>query len=168
MLRGIHLIRHGQSFSNIGYPLIKNSPLTGKGKEQASDLNFEINTIICSPMKRTIDTIKYSKISYEKLFVYNMIRELICEPGDCFDFEKFELEDVKNFNDRMRIFANKLYFLSLRTSSIGIITHGCVIKALVDKQVGNCELHKLENDQLIKIISGEIQLPTNYHEMTEW
>lgn len=167
MLRGIYLIRHGQSFSNLGYPLIKNSPLTDKGKVQASNLNFEVDTIICSPLRRTMDTLAHSKISYDKVFIYNTVRELICEPGDCFKFESFELEEVTSFNHRMRVFTNKLYLLSQKTASIGIITHGCVIKALLDKQISNCEVHELKTDRLKEIIRG-VKLPTNYHEMTGW
>jgi len=165
-LRGIYLIRHGQSFSNIGYPLIKDSPLTEKGKKQASDLNFKIDTIICSPMRRTKETLKYSKILYKKMFIHNTARELICEPGDCFKFEDFEMEDVTSFNNRMRFFTNKIYLLSQHTSSIGIITHGCVIKALIEKKVDNCEIHVLETERLKKIMSGA-HLTKNY-QIDEW
>lgn len=167
MLRGIHLIRHGQSFSNIGYPWIKNSPLTPKGIDQAQMVNYGSDIIICSPMKRTMDTVFYSNLRYNKLLISHTTRELICEPGDCFDWEPFKLENVYEFNDRMRVLAHKIQILSQNTPSMLIVTHGCVITALIDKQIKNCELEEITPDRLQQISDG-IPLPTNYHEMTGW
>lgn len=167
MLRGIYLLRHGQSMSNLGYPWIKNSPLTPKGIEQAQTLNYELDTLICSPMRRALDTAFYSGIKYNKVFISDMARELICEPGDCFEWEDFKLENVHKFNEKMRILAHKIYRLSQRSESIMVITHGCVITALSDKQIKNCEIKAISIDRLEQIING-VPLPSNYHEMTGW
>lgn len=168
MLRGVYLLRHGQSFSNIGYPMIKDSPLTPRGIDQVRKLKYRVDTIICSPMSRTMDTLVHSGLLYNKLYIHNMARELICEPGDCFNWENiYEIEDVNDFNRRMRAFANKIYLLSKKSPSILIITHGCVIKALIDKQIGNCALETISEDRLKDIIKG-IKLPVDYHEMTGW
>lgn len=168
MLKGLNVLRHTQSMSNYGNPLIVNSPLSFNGKQQAFNLNHQTDIILCSPMKRAIETLAYSNIKYKQLFLLNGLRELICEPGDCFSWEKCVREDPIDFNRKMRLLANKLYLLSRRNSDILIITHGCVIKALTDQQIKNGEIIELSKDRLKYIINGVVQLPTDYHQMTGW
>lgn len=167
MLRGIYLVRHGQSMSNLGHPTIKNSPLTTLGKTQAKRLQYRTDLLICSPLARALDTLAYSNIKYNRLFIMSMARELICEPGDCFAWENLQVEDAITFNRTMRAFANKIYLLAQKSPSITIVTHGCVITALTGKQIKNCEVESISQDRLKHIING-VQLCTNYHEMTGW
>ena len=169
MLKGIYLLRHAQSMSNFGNPLITNSPLSPKGKIQASQLKYITETLICSPMRRALDTLGYSNISYDRLIIDQHTREIITEPGDCFKHEiYYQREDPVIFNRKMRALANSLYLISLKSPSILLITHGCVIKALTNKQVSNCELSLLSTNRLKDIISGKVELFTEYHNMTGW
>lgn len=167
MLRGIYLLRHAKSMSNMGFPSIVNSPLSPIGKQQAKGLNYQVDLVISSPMRRAIDTLAHSNIKYHKLLIVNQARELICEPGDCFKWEICQLEDPIVFNRTMRSLANQLYLLHRKHLSMIVITHGCVITGLLDKQIGNGEIEQMSIDRLKDVING-VELPTNYHQMTGW
>jgi broad specificity phosphatase PhoE len=166
-LKGVYLLRHGKSMSNMGYPLISNSPLSPLGIKQARQLEYKADLIITSPMRRALDTLAHSNIRYNQLLIVQQARELICEPGDCYSSEICQLEDPIIFNRKMRSFANQIYLLSRKYESVLIITHGCVITALTNKQVNNCQLTEISDIRLKQVING-ISLPNNYHQMTGW
>ena len=87
----IHFLRHAESEYNADRNnKIKNCSITQKGIEQSTKINStSYDLVICSPLKRTIQTLEYSNIKYKKLEYNILFRE---HKTDICDF--FEDEDV--------------------------------------------------------------------------
>lgn len=148
MVKEVIFIRHGQSYANSGTDVnMVDSPLTSLGREQARKI-IEINNadlIICSPMRRALETFHYSPIKCSEnteLIVSELFRELkSCQPN----FKLLENQIVESntvFLNRM-IEAAK-YIMSLTSNNVIIFCHGGVIKALTDVDTNNCQLVKAD------------------------
>ena len=78
--------------------------ITKNGEKQASKLNFDFDLLILSPMKRCIDTYKYSNIKCQNIIICDLFREYKI---DICDFLKFEIEQY-NKNKKN---AKMIYFV---------------------------------------------------------
>ena len=87
----IHFLRHAESeYNSDRNNKTKNCSITQKGIEQSTKINStSYDLVICSPLKRTIQTLEYSNIKYKKLEYNILFRE---HKTDICDF--FEDEDV--------------------------------------------------------------------------
>lgn len=136
----IRLIRHGESFANIGQHRY-DAPLTNQGMEQAKSLIGSYDFAVISPMRRTLETCWYSKINYKDSEINGLCREIITKDSDCLLYENLVLETEIQFAERMGMFENYLYELSKKYNNIVVFTHGHVIKFLTKSPyfVTNCE-----------------------------
>lgn len=63
--------------ANVGDNTIIDSPLSKVGVAQAKLITGEYNLVICSPLRRTLETLHYSNISYDELIINDNIRERV-------------------------------------------------------------------------------------------
>lgn len=104
----IHFCRHAQSQGNIGNISVIDSPLTGQGIEQAKMLEGHFDIVICSPMRRCLETLHYSNLTYDKLIISQDIRERVQSLGDTIMMEQrigFSPETDASFFKRMNDFT---------------------------------------------------------------
>lgn len=129
----IDFVRHAQSLANIGNSNIIDSPLSETGVEQAKKLKGHYDLIICSPLRRTKETLHYSKISYDDIIINYNIREMVQNKSSMLILEqrkKFKPETISNFWQRANIFTQELQKYCLKLSKIKdnpkilIISHG--------------------------------------------
>ena len=70
----IYFIRHAQSLGNIGKKDMLDCALTKEGREQAKELSGHYDVVYCSPLRRTKETLHYSKITYDKIIIVVFLR----------------------------------------------------------------------------------------------
>lgn len=124
----IYFVRHGESFGNIGHNYIIDSPLTKKGIEQVQQLEGHYNLVICSPLRRTQETLHHSKITYDKLIINQNIRESWNDITSLLPFEQrfnktIEREPIDLFWARVNHFTKELEQYCKNYKKILIIGH---------------------------------------------
>jgi broad specificity phosphatase PhoE len=131
----VSFLRHAESIFNANLTSEKDCDLTEKGRLQASQLENQYDVIICSIMKRTCQTLDYSKLSTRKVIFTDLCRE---KRADICDFLPFEDETKKETDEelqqRIKIFR---YFVKSQVSSyqnVLVISHGDFIHAVGNKQ----------------------------------
>lgn len=170
----IYLVRHGQSMANIniddgGY----DSPLTLEGRNQARKIRLNVDLIICSPLRRTLETLYYSEIYGIKTVIEYDFRERQCEQADlllikysnkdnsAILFEELHNESETQYNERIYNAAKKLYDMSLEYKRIAVICHGCVIQSLTGLRLNNADVTTIDQTRLLSILNNEIQLKSS-------
>lgn len=113
-------LRHAESEFNIGIST-EDSPLTLKGIDQASKLSGTYDLVICSPLRRCIQTLEYSNIKYSSMIVCHECREYISDKSDLLPGEPIIMESELNLINRVTKFKN--YLQSLSEKNILVITH---------------------------------------------
>ncbi len=122
-MKKITLIRHAESIYNktMDNSLI-NCGLTDEGKIQSSKLEYNFDLIIVSPLKRALDTLKYSNITYKNLEISDLFREYKTNGCDYFENEAIISETEEELYSRIK--QAKQYISTLNQSNIGVVTHG--------------------------------------------
>ena len=103
-------LRHAQTNFNIGKSNCKDESVNEYGKVTCRKLTGHYSTIISSSMKRCLETLEYSQISYDKLIISDLCRE---HKTDLCDFKQDEpyvieseselLERVVKFRDYVKL-----------------------------------------------------------------
>ena len=153
----IYFIRHGQSVANVGPDDLYDSRLTSIGICQAQEVSGHFDLVLCSPLRRTMETLHYSKITYKELIVEHSLREIAQSIGSLLLFEKrhepFQEESLDNFWKRSQQFHNILENHCEKLKSAGgskkilIVGHAFFFNAWFRKGCFPC----LENAKLIRI-----------------
>jgi broad specificity phosphatase PhoE len=152
----VYLIRHCQAMSNIGYTNIVDPPLTNLGRDQATTLKLSVDLLICSPLRRALETAHHSQIEFKKHHITKLGRELIYEPSDCLLLEKYYRESDHIFHNRIQNLA--LYMVSKLSanSTIALISHGCTIESLTGIRLDNGAVIEADLDLLKSIAKGHV------------
>jgi broad specificity phosphatase PhoE len=90
------------------------SPLSELGYRQAAKLTGHFDLVLCSPLHRALETLRCSKITYNRLQIVPRLREFKLSRSDCFTSEAdedFEPETVPELEERCSKFHEKLQFL---------------------------------------------------------
>lgn len=170
----IYLVRHGQSMANInidagGY----DSPLTLEGREQARHIKLDVDLVICSPLRRTLETLYYSQIHGMTTFIEYNFRERQCERADlllikysttsnsAILFEELHNESETEYTERIYNAAKTLLSYSQKYNRIAVVCHGCVIQSLTGKRLNNAEVITITQDRLRSILDKKINLETS-------
>jgi hypothetical protein len=103
----IHFTRHAQCTSNVGDDCV-DSPLTAVGRQQAFLLEGDYDLVITSPLRRTQETLHYSKIKYKNKMILNSFQERIQGPGSILLFEPLQIETDDQFFCRVARFRQEL------------------------------------------------------------
>ena len=116
----ITLLRHAESTYNL-YNLDEiNCDLSDNGVKQAFKLKGHYDMVIVSPLKRAMNTLKLSKITYDKLENWNDVREKRDNLCDFIEGEHIDFESEDDLLVRINNVKNKLNKL---TGNILIVTH---------------------------------------------
>ena len=140
----IRLIRHGQSYANIGEAQC-DACLTSTGREQAKRLTGKYDLIIVSPMRRTKETFFYSDVRGGKVITSELCREMKQGISDLLLFEDEIFDDEHTFDNRMGKLIIHLHDLSKQYKNIAVFTHGHVIKHITNMN------YYLDNTQSVTI-----------------
>lgn len=105
----LYFTRHARSVENDGDIFTVDAPLSSHGKIQATLLTGQFDYIISSPMRRCIETLHYSQISYEKIIIDNNFREriyvdssrMLLEHGLMWESEDAFHQRVEKFNQSL-------------------------------------------------------------------
>ena len=89
--------------------------------------NFDC--VIVSPLRRTIETLYYSEITYKELIINKNFRERIFNIKDRMLLENDMIESDDQFFDRTSLFHNELESLCSKYNSILLIGHAYFINA---------------------------------------
>ncbi len=158
MTYNLYLIRHAQSFSNIGeFSSSEDTDITDIGKVQAKRvakylIRKDVDLIISSPYKRAIRTLEEIRsLGYgSKIIVDDLLRErskgiykglpkkewkeAIKKSGlDEYSFRPEQGENYEDVYNRMKVFWNKLkkYYREKHYKNIAIISHNACIVNLI-------------------------------------
>lgn len=126
----IYFCRHGESMANVGSWSGLDTPLSEFGVEQSKKLKGHFNLVLCSPLRRTLETLHYSKITYDRLTINPNLREMGQDISSTMVMENrsniddFVPETSDAFRRRVRIFHSELEKACQNHSKILIIGHG--------------------------------------------
>ena len=153
MPKRIDVVRHGQSRFNSTKNNELDSELTEYGKYQAKNLSGDYDLIICSSLKRCTETLKLSKIKYDKIIVTNICRsyrdDCINNLCDFKEGEKLENETKEQLLERIKVFKQLLQQEYSKYNSILIISHATYIGIAYDGLW-------LKNAQLVTLTDKQI------------
>jgi len=146
----IFLLRHAESEFNAYIDRNKKDcDLSPNGRLQAKNIpphHFDI--VFCSPMKRAKQTLSLAEnITYDKLFEWNMIREVKDSPCDFFEHESLIKESRIEAYKRVDFVLDYLYeFIQMKGSpKILLVGHSVIFRLLTDHQV------QLHNAELVEV-----------------
>ena len=150
----IYLLRHAESLFNIGESDERDIELSINGISQAKLLTGYYDIIICSPLRRCLDTLNYSKITFDTLIIEPLVREQIVENSDLMVNEIRGFETEFELLERIDMFKNKLNLMP-NDKKILIIGHSDYFWHLTSytfvglrfgKWIKNAEIIRLEQN----------------------
>lgn len=133
-------MRHAQSLYNAGYRIdIEDCELSPRGRESVVDITGHYDLIICSNMKRALQTLENSRITYTSLLISDLIREY--KRASC-DFLKNEDPIKESSHDLIdRVNAFKEFLFSLKNiNTVLIISHRIFLYHLSDIDFDNSQI----------------------------
>ena len=119
----VSFLRHCESIYNKYLTSSKNCELTDEGKNHASTLKGDYDFIICSTLKRAVQTLEFGKFKGIVLFT-EKCREYKTTIGDFFDEEEFIPETVEEFKNRIELFKIYIKGQFSQFQNILVICHG--------------------------------------------
>ena len=129
----IYFVRHGESLFNKRFRETNEKPhdlinpgLTDDGKLQCKELgnklkNIEFDIAIVSPLLRTQETFRYSKLNCKNIITNELCREYKTNECDFLEGEIIKFEEQKDINERCKLFIDVLH--SLSEKMIIVISH---------------------------------------------
>jgi broad specificity phosphatase PhoE len=146
----IFLLRHAESEFNAYIDRNKKDcNLSPNGRLQAQNIpKYHFDIVFCSPMKRAKQTLNLAvNITYDKLFEWDMIREIKDSPCDFFENEPLIKETQLKAYDRVNIILDFLYqFIKMRENpKILLVGHSVIFRLLTNHQIQlqNAEIRKV-------------------------
>jgi broad specificity phosphatase PhoE len=134
-------MRHAESTYNKYRHLQINCDITEEAKIKCSYIEGEYDLIICSSLKRAINTLYYSNIKYKELIITDLCREFKISICDFLENEPINYETLDNLYQRIDKFRTLLLKKSLKYQKILVISHTIFIKKMCKiKKILNCEI----------------------------
>jgi broad specificity phosphatase PhoE len=115
------LVRHSQTYYNMEETTDRNSGLTERGIVVSGTIKGNYDLVICSPMKRTRQTLDFSKVTFKKVIYTNVCREEVLG------------NDIITDNTQIDKFKRYLQLAFRQYDRIMVITHGSFLLKLTDK-----------------------------------
>ena len=138
----VYLIRHAQSTRNAYGSIERNVPLTEFGKEQAKKLGGWVHTVICSPLRRAVETLAHSNLKYCSIIYSDLCRELMDgeEPNylEREDLISETNKDIENRINKLKLLVTELHDQGIK--HIAILSHSFFIYRLANISMHNCQL----------------------------
>jgi len=115
----ISLLRHAESKFNTGESNQEDVGLSKQGVQRASELKGEYDLIICSPLRRCRETLKYSKLKATEIQIDPLVREHITERSDLLPDEPYQKESddavvrrVEDFKEKVQLYSGKILVIT--------------------------------------------------------
>lgn len=130
----ISFIRHAESTYNTGEDCDGDVSITKNGIVDSSYLLGKYDLVICSSLKRAIETLQHSNITYDNVIYSDLCRE------------KYEAKDKglnesnKDFDIRVSDFRDFLNKKRSEGIKIAVISHSHFLFSLTGHKFYNCEL----------------------------
>ena len=146
----IFLLRHAESEFNANIDRNKKDcDLSPNGILQAQNIpRHHFDIVFCSPMKRAQKTLNLARnITYDKMFTWDMIREVKDSPCDFFENEIMIKETKLEAYNRIDIILDFLYqFIYMKENpKILLVGHSVIFRLLTNHQV------QLQNAEIIEV-----------------
>jgi broad specificity phosphatase PhoE len=123
-------IRHAEALHNVVIEYTDRNPaLTDTGLAQSQQLNGSFDLVLCSPLKRTMETLRHSHIQYQSIEICKLLREHVTESADLFEEEMEFIESEGQLLERLKLLKDHI----MKTESyknkkpILLITHSDLI-----------------------------------------
>lgn len=141
-------VRHAESTAQASADRSRNPPLSLNGIEQAKALCIEADTVICSPMQRTQQTVFNSRRRCTGILFTELCREIRQgNPCDYFDYEDIEIHETR-FQTLERIEQLKGIVASIRSKKpdevICIVSHHCFVGMVTGVWLDNCQMVEID------------------------
>jgi len=98
--------------ANIGCEWMIDSPLSEEGIRQAKQMEGHFDLVLCSPCRRTKETLHHSKVTFDKVVFDDNCREMVQTPTSQLLMEQrnniFRCENISNFWARSSVFQREL------------------------------------------------------------
>jgi len=127
----LDVVRHAESVYNQIGKSGPDCPLSADGMLQARCLSGDYDCIVCSPMRRTRQTLELSSITYRELMYEDLARERRDDVCDFMHNEPQERETFIAFADRMRRLNCRLTALERSHGRVLLVAHAYVLLALL-------------------------------------
>ena len=140
----VYILRHGESTFNVNHlDDTINCPLTSNGIKQSMALNDSsfskhYSLIISSPLRRCLDTLKLSKLTFDDFEINDLFREIRsgCKSDLLNENEAIIIESEQEIKERItKINECLLKKKDLNLSNILIVTHADLIWNLTAYEV---------------------------------
>jgi len=133
--KNLWLIRHAESTHNAKPPhepddKYFNCGLSENGKQQASKIQGPVDLLLCSPLRRTLETYAHSSLRVKKFETVEELREWTTYGPSClYDLENpAVLEDAHQFRARVRMVVDIIR--QKPQTNIAILSHGATLAEL--------------------------------------
>lgn len=136
----ITLIRHAESTYNSSGDRTRDCPLSGRGYRQAARIIGNYDVIVCSPMKRSRQTLAASKLGFREVIFTDLCREIIDRnPINLYPKEKKSAESRKQIRARVDEFKSLIRKLAKTNSKIAVISHSGFLYELTGDNFDNAD-----------------------------
>lgn len=144
----VDFLRHAQSVFNATLTSDKDCDLTQLGQEQAAAVKGDYDIVICSTMKRAVQTYQFSHLKAGKIIYTDLCRE---KRQDICDYLPYEDETIKETEEELAYRIKSFtYFLKSQVSpyqAVLVVSHGDFIHTLGKKTKtypNNAEIQSFE------------------------
>ena len=144
----VYFIRHAESIYNCYGVDEVDCGITVNGGYMARRLNFQVDLVICSTLKRARQTLDFSNISYKEVIFTDLCRE--SRNGKRSNYLLNETLVVDDVKARALEFKEYLLDLLLVHPTIAVITHHGFLSCYGYKTVENCGVVKLVRRPIIE------------------
>lgn len=134
----ITLIRHEESTYNRYRMIDFDSSLTKDGMKRCEKLKGNYDMVVCSKMKRARQTLYYSCISFEYLYITKLCREI--RKGNIVDMiteDEAFIETDMELKQRILTFKMLIRNMSILYNNICVVTHGGFVEKLTGIKLNN-------------------------------
>lgn len=153
----IYLLRHCESLFNENEENdLINCSLTRTGIEQAKHLDSmekQFDLVICSPLYRSIQTFIYSNLSFLRLQINELFREIYlgCKSDLLYENELIPIDDDQSIRQTVENINQFLFNLTqFNYNNVLIVTHADLIWHLTSRQFNGETFGKwLNNGEMI-------------------
>lgn len=153
----LYFLRHCQSRFNAGLGDDYDVDLSDYGRDQALRIKGDFTMVLCSPLKRALNTLRLSQIKYDKLVMCHECREhKNVHKCDYFQNEDRIEETEAQIRSRVRDFKKSLktYLEGMKEGeSLLVVSHAWFINRILklDRYLDNGEIyHVKEIDKVLK------------------
>jgi broad specificity phosphatase PhoE len=153
-IMSVHLLRHCESIFNRYNIDDIDCGLTEFGKEQAAKICGEYDIVVCSPLKRCLETLQYSSIKTKKPIISAQVREYKKDKCDFLDGEEIVFETDADVKKRVEKVRKMIMDLKKQFKRILIVTHADFIWHLTarkDKETGEMFGQRADNGDIIEM-----------------